>query len=130
MTDERMEVDGIVGCVVRMVSIYSGVRIEVGAIGTSEQFRLGIESPGEVIDASDMRHPFAPLEIRATDEVASLIGSLLGAVVSDLDVRASGSMRIAFSNGIAIFVPPNEWEAWQFHTPSGRFISLPGGGLG
>ena len=129
LTDERIEVDGIVGRAVRMVSLYGGVQIEVGTIGTSERFRLRVESPGELTDTSGKVRPFVPLEIGATDEVATLLGSLLGAVVSDLDVRAGGSIRIAFSNGIVICVPPGKWEAWEFHTPSGHFISLPGGGL-
>jgi hypothetical protein len=125
MTDERVEVGSVVGLVVRMVSLHGGVQIEVGTIGEPARFPLGIESPGELIDATGTSHAFVPGSIAAHDAVAGLIGSLLGSVVTDLDARESGSLRITFSNGVVVFVPPDRWEAWTFLTPSGFFASRP-----
>jgi hypothetical protein len=129
VTDERIAVDGVVGLVVRMVSLYSGVEIEVGTIGASESFRLRIESQGELTDANGIAHTFVPLSIAPDDAVAGLIGGLLGSRVTDVDVRESESIRVTFSNGVTIFVPPDRWEAWTFNTPSGRFVSRARGPL-
>lgn len=130
MSDDRHEVEGMIGRQVREVSLDGALVISLGMREERERYPLHIESPAELIDATDATHPFVPLSIAPGDAIASLIGSVLGALVTDLDIRESGSLRITFSNEVAIFVPPDEWEAWMLNTGNGSLASMPGGGLG
>jgi hypothetical protein len=128
-SDERYEVEGIVGLPVRRVDLDGGAIFLVGNAGERQRCRFYVEGPAEIIDDRGVARAFTPLDLAADIDMCQRLGSLLGSTVTVVDVRRSGTIRVEYSIGTAIVVSPGDYESWNLSTPAVVVHGLSSGGI-
>lgn len=110
-------------------TIFQSVLIENSLVMTFSDVHFAVIQSPLTVESHGEKHLLSPED--DADEAFAPVRELIGQTVESAITEKAGTLRIVFSNGAIIAVPPDEdYEAWNVSGPNGALVvSMPGGEL-